>query len=76
MSDAKTGSLFSNVLTYLSILGGRERQIKLSNSVGIVPRECLPTAAVGIDLTLRVRSIPTAAVGKNSLGYPSRYSLL
>ena len=32
------------------------------------PREFLPTAAVGIDQTRRVRSIPTAKVGKNSRG--------
>ena len=32
------------------------------------PREFLPTAAVGIDRTRRVRSIPTAKFGKNSRG--------
>ena len=41
-----------------------------------VPREFLHTLAVGMPLTLRVRGIPTAAVCKNSLGKPSRYSLL
>ena len=41
-----------------------------------IPRDCLLTVAVGIDLTLRVRSIPTATVSKQSRRNHSRYSLL
>ena len=37
------------------------------------PREFLPTAAVRIDRTRRVRSIPTAKFGKNSWGISRRY---
>ena len=42
----------------------------------MVPRQFLHTLAVGKPLTLRVRGFSTAAVCKNSLGNPSRYSLL
>ena len=41
-----------------------------------IPRDCFHTLAVGMHLTLWVRCIPTAAVCKQSLGNPSRYSLL
>ena len=41
-----------------------------------VPRGFLLTSAVNSHLSLRLRWLSTAAVSKNPLGNPSRYSLL
>ena len=69
----------SFVFTFLDIfkhLKGSGIVDKIKKCRRDIPQDRLHTLAVEIDLTLQVQSILKAAVCKQSLGNPSRYSLL